>query len=151
MESSKNVEKARRYCALQERSHQELRDKLYQWDLHKAEVEEIISQMIEENFLNEERFAIAFAGGKFRIKHWGKIKIEHELRLHRVSERLIREALESIDTKEYLDALRDVLKKKQKDYADLPIPHQKRRLLTYAYSRGFERNLVLEIWNEKSK
>ena len=59
MEMNKNLEKARRFCALQERSHQELRDKLYDWGLHKEEVEDIIATMITENFLNEERFAMA--------------------------------------------------------------------------------------------
>lgn len=147
MEKSKNLEKAKRFCALQERSHQELREKLYGWGLHREEVEDIIATMISENFLNEERFALAYASGKFIIKRWGKIKIEHGLRLHRISEPLIRQALESIDPQEYMDCLKYVLLKKEKDFAALPIPHRKKRLLSFAYSRGFEKDLVLQLWS----
>lgn len=151
MEMNKNLEKARRFCALQERSHQELRDKLYDWGLHKEEVEDIIATMITENFLNEERFAMAYAGGKFRIKRWGKIKIEHGLRIHRISEPLIRQAIQSIEEDDYLECLRYILKKKEKDFVSSPTPIKKKRLLAFAYSKGFERQLVMEIWaNERS-
>ena len=67
--------KAESYCAYQERSQFEIRNKLYEWGLHQRDVEEIISELIEFNFLNEERFALAYSLGKFRIKGWGKIKI----------------------------------------------------------------------------
>ncbi len=134
---------------MQERSHQELRDKLYDWGLHKEEVEDTIVTMITENFLNEERFAMAYAGGKFRIKRWGKIKIEHGLRLHRISEPLIRQAIQSIDEDDYLDCLKYILQKKEKDFASLPTPLRKKRLLAFAYSRGFERDKVLQIWAEE--
>lgn len=146
MEKSNFLEKAKRFCALQERSHQELRDKLYGWGLHREEVEDIITTMITENFLNEERFALAYAGGKFRIKRWGRIKIEHGLRLHRISEPLIREALYSIDDNDYLNCLKYILQKKEKDFAALPTPHRKKKLLAYAYSKGFEKELVLQHW-----
>ena len=66
--------KAEYYCNYQERSHQEVREKLYSFKLYSNQVEQIIAQLIEEDFLNEERFAVQFAGGKFRIKAWGKIK-----------------------------------------------------------------------------
>lgn len=131
---------------MQERSHQELRDKLYGWGLHREEVEDIITTMITENFLNEERFALAYAGGKFRIKRWGRIKIEHGLRLHRISEPLIREALQSIDDKDYLNCLQYILQKKEKDFAALPTPYRKKKLLAFAYSKGFEKELVLQHW-----
>ena len=72
--------KALDYCAYQERCHQEVRDKLYYWGLHSEDVEALISQLISEGFLNEERFAKAYAGGKFRIKNWGRNKIKKELK-----------------------------------------------------------------------
>lgn len=79
--------KAEAFCAYQERAQQELRDKLYEWGLHADEVEEIISELIVDNFLNEERFAIAYVSGKFRMKGWGKIKIKQGLKYKNVSEK----------------------------------------------------------------
>ena len=76
--------KALKYCAYQERSQQEVRDKLYSWGLHRNEVENIIVDLISEGYLKEERFAIAFSGGKFRMKKWGKIKIKLALKAKKV-------------------------------------------------------------------
>ncbi len=67
--------KAESYCAYQERCQQEVRDKLYSWGLHEVQVENVIAELIASNFINEERFAKAYAGGKFRIKKWGRVKI----------------------------------------------------------------------------
>src|ERR1700740_2175906 len=88
--------KAEHYCAYQERSQQEVRDKLYEWGLWPEAVEHIISQLICDNFLNEERFAKAYALGKFRQKGWGKIKIKQGLKLKKVPEVLIKKALLTI-------------------------------------------------------
>src|SRR6185503_9223406 len=95
------LNKARKYCAFQERSQQEVRDKLYEWGLHKADVEHAIAQLVTENYLNEQRFAIAYAGGKFRMKEWGRIKIERALKMKKVSDYCIRKALGEIGEREY--------------------------------------------------
>ena len=79
------LKKIKHYCAYQERCHSEVKEKLYSFGLYKQQVENILSKLIEDNYLNEERFAIAFAGGKFRMKHWGRKKIEYELRQKQVS------------------------------------------------------------------
>ena len=97
--------KARGYCAYQERSQQEVRSKLYEWGLWKEVVEEVIVKLINDNFLNEERFALAYAGGKFRIKKWGKIKIQQGLKLKGVSEYCIKKAFASIDYDDYLNLI----------------------------------------------
>ena len=76
--------KIKQFCAYQERCHSEVKEKLYGYGLNKDDVEELISKLIEENYLNEERFAIVFAGGKFRSKNWGKVKIKYELNEHTV-------------------------------------------------------------------
>ena len=76
--------KAEHYCAYQERSQQEVRDKLYEWGLWPDAVENIISELISNNFLNEERFAKAYAQGKFNQKGWGRIKIKQALKLKKV-------------------------------------------------------------------
>ena len=104
--------KAESYCAYQERAQQEVRNKLYEWGLHQEAVENIIVQLIEENFLNEERFAKAYALGKFRMKGWGKIKIKQHLKLKNVSEPLIRLALKTIDIDEYNKKIEETINKK---------------------------------------
>ena len=86
--------KAADFCAYQERSQQQVRDKLYDYGLHFDEVEEILTELIMEGFINEERFARAFIGGKFRMKKWGKQKILQSLRPHKISEYCIRKGME---------------------------------------------------------
>jgi regulatory protein len=137
--------KARASCAYQERCHQEMRDKLYEWGLHRKEVEEIISRLISEGFLNEERFARAFAGGKFRIKQWGKVKIRQELKLRKISEYSIRRGMEEISEKEYLKTLQSLLEKKRKTIRDNNELIVNRKLAAYAASKGYEPELVWEV------
>jgi regulatory protein len=99
------LQKLRHYCAYQERSHAEVKEKLYSFGLRKPVVEESIAQLIEEDYLNEERFAMQFAGGKFRMKQWGRIKIKHALKQKQVSEYCIKRGLKEIDENEYLKTL----------------------------------------------
>ena len=141
--------KAASYCAYQERAQQEVRDKLYEWGLHQEDVEEIISQLISDNFLNEERFAIAYTLGKLRIKSWGKIKIKQSLKLKRVSDPLIKIAFSKIDLDEYEDKLHDLLDKKQLSLKDKDVYILKNKLFQYALSRGFESDLISSILKEK--
>jgi regulatory protein len=145
----KALTKAQRYCAFQERSQQEVRDKLYGWGLHRNQVEQLISQLIGDGFLKEERFAEAFAGGKFRIKKWGKVKIKQALKAKQVSEPLIRKALASISDKDY----RKMLEKVIADKASKTIASNsftfKQQLARYAISRGFEAELVWEVIGEQ--
>lgn len=103
--------KAESYCAYQERSQFEIRNKLYEWGLHQKNVEEIISELIELNFLNEERFALAYSLGKFRIKGWGKNKIRQGLKLKRIPDKLIIKSLKEINEDDYLLMLTKILKK----------------------------------------
>src|SRR6201985_1669321 len=104
--------KAERYCAYQERAQQEVRDKLYEWGLWPEAVENIIAQLIGANFLNEERFAKAYALGKFRQKGWGRIKIKQGLKLKKVPDVLIKKALQTIDPDDYLQVLDKVIREK---------------------------------------
>ena len=106
------LQKLRHYCSYQERCHAEVKEKLYSFGLFKQVVEECISQLIDENYLNEERFAIQFAGGKFRMKQWGRQKIKQALKLKRVSEYCIRKALNEIDEEQYLKTLRKLASQK---------------------------------------
>lgn len=132
------------WCAYQERSQHETRNKLDGYGLSSEDTEAIIANLISENFLNEERFATAFASGKFRIKHWGKNKIKVELKKHRVSEHCINKALKSIDMDEYLSVIEKVIEKKIKLIKTDNEQKKFYSVLNYLISRGFESDLVRE-------
>ena len=137
--------KAESYCAYQERSQFEIRNKLYEWGLHQKDVEEIISELIELNFLNEERFALAYSLGKFRIKGWGKNKIKQGLKLKRIPDKLIIKSLKSIEYDDYLMMLQKILQKKSNTISEKD-PFKKRYLLTrFASSKGYESDLITDL------
>ncbi|MGJ1433609.1 regulatory protein RecX [Sphingobacterium spiritivorum] len=140
--------KAESYCAYQERAQQEVRDKLYDWGLHQEDVENIIVELISDNFLNEERFALAYASGKFRMKGWGKIKIKQGLTFKKVSPPLIKQALASIDYDEYLSRLANILQKKAASLKESDPYIRKNKLAQYASGRGYESTEIWDILKE---
>ncbi|HZW64225.1 MAG TPA: regulatory protein RecX [Hanamia sp.] len=138
-----SLPKIKQYCAYQERCHSEVRDKLYSFGLHKNEVEEIISTLITENYLNEERFAIHFAGGKFRMKQWGKIKIKQALKNKQVSEYCIRKAIKEIDNNEYRQTFFKLAEQKLKTLKqEKNIFIKKRRLQDFLMQKGYETAMI---------
>lgn len=139
-------QKAKHYCGYQERSHYEVREKLYALGMHKQQVEELISQLIEENYLNEERFAIEFAGGKFRMKQWGRVKIKYELKQKKVSEYCIKKALKQIDEDDYLKSLNTLARKKWNSIKGEGVNHfvKMSKTTTYLMQKGFESDLIQE-------
>ncbi|MGN6248841.1 MAG: regulatory protein RecX [Ginsengibacter sp.] len=142
------VPKIKQYCAYQERCHAEVRDKLYSFGLHKNDVEQIISQLITENYLNEERFAIHFAGGKFRMKQWGKIKIKQALKFKQVSDYCIRKALKEIDAAEYENTFKKLVEQKLKSLkSEKNIFIKKRKLQDFLLQRGFESDKIRKVIN----
>jgi regulatory protein len=147
-----SLPKIKQYCAYQERCHAEVRDKLYSFGLHKNEVEEIISTLIIENYLNEERFAIHFAGGKFRMKQWGKIKIKQALQFKQVSDYCIRKALKEIDSKEYENTFHKLVEQKLKTLkSEKNIFTRKRKLQDFLLQKGFESSMIREVVNNLSQ
>lgn len=130
------------WCAYQERCQQEVRDKLYALGLYSDAVENIISELISRNFLNEERFAIAYAGGKFRVKKWGKQKIKLELKKRRVPDAIIRKALKEIGADDYEETLEHTLAKKWKAEKETHPLKKKMKVMRYMLSRGYETDAV---------
>jgi regulatory protein len=140
--------KIKHYCAYQERAHAEVKQKLYGYGLYKNEVEELMSQLIEENYLNEERFAIAFAGGKFRIKQWGKTKIKYELAQKLVSAYCIKKALASILDEDYEKTLAKLAAEKLKTLqGETNIFTKKSKLQNYLVGKGYEFDVVGRVVN----
>ncbi len=144
-----SVPKIKQYCAYQERCHAEVRDKLYSFGLNKIEVEEIISELITENYLNEERFAIHYAGGKFRMKQWGKNKIKQSLKFKQVSDYCIEKALKEIDNKEYEKTFLKLTELKLKALkSEKNIFIKKRKLQDFLLMKGYESEMIREVVNK---
>ena len=137
-------QKLKHYCAYQDRCHSEVKTKAYSLGIRINDVEELTSKLIEEGCLNEERFARSFAGGKFRMKLWGKIKIKSELKQRHVSDYCIVLALEEIDDSKYKEALYKMAIKKWNTIkgagTNLFVKMTKTR--NYLLQRGYEANLV---------
>jgi regulatory protein len=132
------IQRIRHYCAYQERAQQEVRDKLYELGMTMDEVEEIMSDLIAENFLNEERFATQFAGGHFRIKGWGKVKIQHALQQKRVSSYNIKIGLKAIDEAAYMKTLQSLATKKWTSLKGERGLSRMAKTQAFLHQRGFE-------------
>ena len=139
-------QKGASYCAYQERCHKQV-DQHLQKKLNLTEDEriEIIYHLIQENFLNEERFAQTYARGKFRFKQWGRNRIKQELKFKQVSERNIQTALKEIDTNDYFTTLKALLVKKKESINESHPLKRKKKLADFAIRKGFESHLVFEI------
>ena len=141
-------QKLKHFCGYQERCHSEVKEKLFSLGVGKIEREEILAMLIEENYLNEERFAIAFAGGKFRIKQWGRIKIRSELKKRRVSDYCINKALQQINGKEYLQTIRKLATKYSSSLKEETEMIRKKKTIDYLMQKGFEGELVYGLGKE---
>jgi regulatory protein len=136
------AKKIQHYCAYQERCHQEVRNKLYTYGLTSTEVNELITQLITSGFLNEERFAKAFAGGKFRMKKWGKTRIVHALEGKGLSANCIRIGLKEIDEQDYERTLQELLRDKNESIHEENIYQQRDKVAAFAIQKGYEPELV---------
>jgi regulatory protein len=135
-------QKLKHYCSYQERCHSQVKEKLYSLGVWKKDQDEIIAKLIEEGYLNEERFAIAFASGRFRIKHWGKVKIKYELKQKQVSEYSIKKALKQIDETEYLKTLKKLAEEKYALLKSEQYLVRKKKTMDYLIGKGYEMELV---------
>ncbi len=139
------LQKLKHYCAYQERCHSEVKEKLYSLGVWKKDHDEIIATLIEENYLNEERFAFAFAGGKWRIKQWGRIKIKYELKQKQVSDYSIKKALKQIDEEEYMKVLNKLAQAKYTALKNEQYLVRKKKTVDYLMTKGFESDLVKRV------
>lgn len=149
MTSSTDIElalsRARRYCAYQERCEKEVETKLKAWKVRPTIVPQVIRQLKEENYIDDERFAKVYASGRFRIKHWGRTKITYELKGKGLPENLINSALEEIDEEEYKDVLEELLLKKNREIKEEDPFTRKKKLISFALQKGYEFTAVREL------
>jgi len=136
--------KIQRYCAYQERSHKEVKTKLYDYGLYENQVDEIISQLITDGFLNEERFAKAFAGGKFRVKKWGKLKIKNELEFLGLTKNCIQRGLKEIEANDYAKTMKALIQKKSLEVKEQNLYKKRDKVARFAIGKGYEPEMVWE-------
>ncbi|MBT4231763.1 MAG: RecX family transcriptional regulator [Flavobacteriaceae bacterium] len=140
--------KLKQYCSYQDRCHNEVEKKLKTFDVISEVKEQIISNLISENYLNETRFCKSFVRGKFKIKNWGKRKITLELKSRKVSNYNLKEGLKEINEIDYLDKLETLFNKKLASLDHLSLINKKKKILSFLLYRGWETNLIYEKLNQ---
>ena len=145
LDKKQALAKAENFCVYQERSQKEVRYKLVEWGIRSDELEEILLELIMNNFLNEVRFANAYVSGKFNVKKWGRIKIKQGLKLKGVSDKMLQKALYSMDDNDYMQTLENLAQKKADSLAENNPLKRKMKLISYLQNRGFETDLILLV------
>lgn len=148
MYKSYTVEEARKkmehYCAYQERCHDEVIQKLKSLNMIPQAIDTIVVHLLDNNYLNEERFACSFARGKFRIKHWGKRRITNELKARNISKYNIDIALKEISPEEYNTTFHMIADKQWESINEVNIMKKKRKVMDFLLRKGYESNIVQE-------
>jgi regulatory protein len=140
-----------KHCAYQDRCQSEIRTRLIEHSVYGDDLEEIIADLISDDFINEERFAKAYARGKFRIKRWGRMKILKELKFRRISAYSIKKGMEEIDYDEYLETLTLLLLKKNPTLRVKDKWDRRKKLTAYATQKGYEYEVIKEVINENAE
>ena len=139
------------FCAYQERCHKEVLQKLHDVGVYGRDAENIVARLIEENYLNEERFACLFAGGRFRMKQWGKVKISYELKQRGVSAYCIRKALREIPDDDYLTTLQTLIEKKRATLPGNNLPLIRKKLTAFLHQKGYEHSVFQPLLEQLSR
>ncbi len=139
---------AAHFCAYQERTVQEVKKKLKSWDVSEEDTEEIIKRLVEDGYLDQERYAQSFARGKFKTRQWGRLKIEQEMRRKGLDSEDRKTGLEEIDENQYLESLKSLLAKKSASLKDTDPRLRKQKLVRFALGKGYESGLVWKILGE---
>lgn len=143
--------KACNFCVYQERTQDEVKKRLSEWKVFGDEADEIIAELIGENFINEERFAKQYAGGKFRVKKWGKRKIRFELKARKISEYSIKAGLSEIDDEDYYETLKELIVKKNSElFKETNLAQKQLKISKYLIGKGYESNLIWDAIKEIS-
>ncbi|HLF52342.1 regulatory protein RecX [Flavobacterium sp.] len=143
--------KLEHYCAYQERCHNEVVQKLKTMTISETVSDTVIVHLIENKYLNEERFACSFARGKHRIKHWGKIRIVNELKFRKISQYNINTALKEITLEEYSASFHSLAEKQWETIKERSLPKKKKKFCDFLLRKGFESHLIYDKVNELAR
>lgn len=133
------------FCAYQERAPAETIEKLTSYGLNSAESEEILEYLVKEGFVNEQRFAMQYTGSKFRLKHWGKRKIQYALKLKGISQEYITEALASIDIDDYYATLENLARQKISSLSKETPSLRRIKTTSFLLQKGYAQSDIQEI------
>lgn len=139
------------YCSYQERCHSEVQQKLKELNMIPQAADVIIVHLIDNNFLNEERFACSFVRGKFRIKQWGKVRITNELKARHISQYNITKGLKEINDEEYDTIFNTLAEKQWEATSEKNIYKKKKKVMDFLMRKGFESNLIYDKLNDLNK
>jgi len=143
------LEKIKYYCAYQERCHSDVRGKLFDYGLNKNESDEILLFLIENNYLDEQRYAEQFAGGHFRRKKWGRVKIRYALRQKQISEPCIKKALQVIEEEDYMKTLEQLFEEKKASLKSEKNHFVRtKKIRDYLLQKGYEAGLIQDLLKE---
>ena len=140
--------KLENFCSYQERCHKEVKEKLRELGMIQSASQEIIAQLIQEDYLNETRFAKNFARGKFRIKNWGRNRISRELKSRNISDYNIKMGMQEFTDIEYEETFYSLIEKRKKSVEHLPIDQQKKKIFSYLTYRGWEHEKIFDALNQ---
>ena len=140
--------KLENFCSYQERCHKEVKEKLRELGMVQSASQEIIAQLIQEDYLNETRFAKNFARGKFRIKNWGRNRISRELKSRNISDYNIKMGMQEFTDIEYEETFYNLIEKRKKSVEHLPIDQQKKKIFSYLSYRGWEHEKIFDALNQ---
>ncbi|MCK4408183.1 MAG: RecX family transcriptional regulator [Bacteroidales bacterium] len=141
------IEKIKQFCDYQERCISDVKNKLSEWNVQPAKIEKIILELQKTDFINEERYAKAYASGKFRIKKWGKNKIIYELYRKQIPDLYIQIGLHEINDEDYLKTLKEIISKKEAEIKETSISKRNNKLAAYTISKGYSRGIVWKVLN----
>lgn len=139
------------YCSYQERCHVEVNEKLRSFVLNQDEKDQIIVRLIEQNFLNEERFASIFSISKFHQKKWGKIRIKNELKARHISDYLVSKALKEIPMEEYFQTFENLSEHHWEFMTEKNTIKKRKKFCDYLLRKGWESDLVYSKVKELEK
>jgi len=142
------TERIQSYCAMQDRCQWEVERKMKEWGISDEIIENILTDLILDKFVDEERFSESFCRGKFRIKRWGKVKIKNELKIKKISKNCINKGLLQIENKEYMKVLKDLYIKKRDSLKDANQFIRKGKISKHLQQKGFESKLIWELINK---
>jgi regulatory protein len=148
IDSGMVLQKIQYFCSYQERCIRDTEEKLKDWAVQKKLIPSIISQLQEEGYINEERFAKMYAGGKFRVNKWGRQKIEFELKLKGIPEGMIQKGIEEINEEDYQRMMRELIRKKQKEITPEKDLNIREKIITFVQGKGYEMELILTALKE---
>lgn len=148
---SELLSKLEYYCSYQERCYKEIEEKLFSLRATNSEKESILIHLIENNYINEERFAKSFTRGKHNYKYWGRNRIKNELKFRNISSKIIEIALKEINNESYIETFHDIAEKNWESIKERKGPKKNKKFVDFLLRKGFENDLIYDKLNELSK